>query len=119
MNVSNTEGLRLKTERAGRRSRSKGPKRAPVPVARAMGELFAQLGIDGALRQYNILMSWPDVVGEQIARVTTAMKIERGILFVSVATAPWRAELVFRKPEIIQKLNHEAGRLVIRDIRFR
>jgi predicted nucleic acid-binding Zn ribbon protein len=84
-----------------------------------MGELFAQLGIEGTLRQYNILVSWPAIVGEKIARVTTPMKVERGILFVSVATAPWRAELVLRKPEIIQKLNREAGRPVIRDIRFR
>jgi predicted nucleic acid-binding Zn ribbon protein len=84
-----------------------------------MGELFAHLGIQDTVRQYNVLNAWAEVVGEQIARVTTAQKIERGVLIISVATAPWRAELVMRRPEIIKRLNDEAGRVVVRDIRFR
>jgi predicted nucleic acid-binding Zn ribbon protein len=84
-----------------------------------MGELFKHLGIHDTMQQYNVLNAWAEVVGEQIARVTTAQKIERGVLFVSVATSPWRAELVMRRPQIIKKLNEGAGRVVIREIRFR
>lgn len=119
MEVMNTEGSRLKTGRAGRRSRSKGPQRSPVQVSQAMGDLFKHLGIQSTVRQYDVLNAWAEIVGEQIARVTTAQRIERGILFVSVATAPWRAELMMRRPEILKKLNREAGGVVIREIRFR
>ena len=90
-----------------------------MPVAHAMGELFTRLGIHGTVQQYNALNAWASVVGEQIARVTTPQRIERGILFVAVASAPWRAELVMRKREIIGKMNQAAGASLIKDIRFR
>ena len=63
--------------------------------------------------------TWASVVGEQVARVTTPQRLEKGVLFVGVATSPWRNELVLRKREIIQKLNAAAGTTVVHDIRFR
>lgn len=77
------------------------------------------LGIDGALRKYRVITEWDDVVGEQIARVARPQRIENGVLFVSVSSAPWRAELTLKRTEIIQKLNEAAGSGVVKDIRFR
>jgi predicted nucleic acid-binding Zn ribbon protein len=51
--------------------------------------------------------------------VTEPQRIEHGVLFVSVKTAPWRAELSLKRLEIMKKLNTAAGADVIRDIRFR
>ncbi len=77
------------------------------------------LGIDGALRKYRVITGWDEVVGEQIARVARPQRIENGVLFVSVSSAPWRAELTMKRTEIIQKLNEAAGSGVVKDIRFR
>jgi predicted nucleic acid-binding Zn ribbon protein len=110
----------LKAERAGRRrSDAKGKKHQPVHVGAALAELAASLGIDGTLRRYTLLAGWAQVVGEQIARVTEPQRIENGVLFVHVKTAPWRAELSLKRVEIIKKLNAAAGADVLRDIRFR
>jgi predicted nucleic acid-binding Zn ribbon protein len=62
---------------------------------------------------------WPDVVGPQIAAVTTAQRLEHGILFVGVTTAPWRTELTMRRTEIVRKVNAAVGSDVVKDIRFR
>jgi predicted nucleic acid-binding Zn ribbon protein len=94
-------------------------KKSPVPVARALEEFAVAIGIDSALRRYGVITAWDETVGEQIARVARPQRIENGVLYVSVASAPWRAELTMKRPEIIRKLNEAAGEAVVKDIRFR
>jgi predicted nucleic acid-binding Zn ribbon protein len=84
-----------------------------------MRGLVKELGIAPKIAQYDVLAAWPDVVGPQIARVTKAERMENGILYVTVATAPWRAELSMKRREVIEKLNMRIGTQVLNDIRFR
>lgn len=90
-----------------------------VPVKEALRRLTASLGIARKLGEYEVITSWEELVGEQIARVTKPERIERGILVVSVDSAPWRTELSMRRLEIVEHINHAVGRRVIKEIRFR
>ena len=81
-----------------------------MPVARALEEFAAAIGIDGALRKYGVITAWDETVGEQIARVARPQRIENGVLYVSVASAPWRAELTLKRPEIISETQRGRGR---------
>ncbi len=100
-------------------ARSNREKKFPVRVDAALGQLVHGLGIEKTLTQFNAVTSWPEIVGEQIARVTEARRMDNGVLFVSVATAPWRAELTMRRLEIAEKINAALGKKVVREIRFR
>ena len=91
----------------------------PKPVSMAISDFTSQLGITKKLRQYNVLTSWESIVGEQIAKVTTAQRVENGVLYIGVANAPWRAELTMRKREIMQKIHAAVDKNAIKDIRFR
>ncbi len=91
---------------------------AAKPVGAAIGELIASLGIKQKLQEYDAVINWPSAVGEQIAKVTSAARISKGILIVNVKTGTWRNELVLRKKEIIEKLNKEIGLNVVKDIKF-
>jgi predicted nucleic acid-binding Zn ribbon protein len=75
--------------------------------------------MEKTLEEYGAVTSWSEVVGEQIAKVTKAQHMENGVLFVSVSTAPWRAELSMKRLEIMQKINAALGRNVVKEIRFR
>jgi predicted nucleic acid-binding Zn ribbon protein len=94
-------------------------KRQPVSVSQAMGDLIRELGIGKTLSEYGVITRWSEVVGERIAAVARPERFERGVLFVSVSSAPWRAELTLRRQEIIDKINAAAGGTVVRDVRFR
>ena len=110
----------MTTERAGRSRRGKLPARKfPTPAAAAIGELVHRLGIGKTLSQYDVMTSWESIVGEQIARVAKAQRIENGVLFVGVTTAPWRAELSMKRIEIIDKINRALGKNIVKEIRFR
>lgn len=66
-----------------------------------------------------MITSWQELVGEQIAKVTQAQRMENGVLFVGVSTAPWRAELSMKRLEIMAKINAAFGKKVVHEIRFR
>jgi predicted nucleic acid-binding Zn ribbon protein len=90
-----------------------------VHIGTALNDLVTSLGIDDTLRRHALLADWAELVGEQIARVTEPQRIDNGVLFVHVTTAPWRAELSLKRMDILKKLNKAVGANVVRDIRFR
>ncbi|MBI5471830.1 MAG: DUF721 domain-containing protein [Ignavibacteriae bacterium] len=97
----------------------KQTKRHPEPFAIALDKFVHQLGITKKMKQFSVITLWPEIVGEQIARVTQAERIDNGILFVKTTTAPWRNELSMRRLEIMEKVNTAAGSKVVKEIRFR
>lgn len=107
--------------RTDRRTRRKGAggSSSPVDVGRAISDLVEALGIGRTLTQYQVITGWGEIVGEQIAKVSTPSRIENGVLFVTVSTAPWRAELTLRRLEILGKIKRACGPDIVKEIRFR
>ena len=81
-------------------------------------KMFKDLGIDKPMQQYQAVNLWPQVAGERVAEISTAEKIEKGVLYVRVDSPVWRNELVFMKSDIIQKLNKALSKSVVKDIKF-
>lgn len=71
------------------------------------------------MKQYDVITTWESIVGEQIAKVTKVQRIDNGVLYIGVATAPWRAELTMKRTDIIEKINRAVGRHIVKEIRFR
>lgn len=90
-----------------------------MPVGEALRKLTGALGIAARLSEYDVITGWDRIVGEQIARVTTAERVEHGILYVAVRSAAWRNELSMRRMEILDLIHRSVGRKVVREIRFR
>jgi predicted nucleic acid-binding Zn ribbon protein len=118
--MAHTDDSTSSTGRAGRGKRSRAGKHAgAVSLSDALRQLTASIGIAKTLSHYNVLTSWGEIVGEQIARVSTPERIEHGTLFVSVNSAPWRTELSMRRLELLEHINRAVGRKIIKEIRFR
>jgi len=107
----------------GRAARSNSARRKttkqPQSAGDAVLDLARDLGITATLRHYDVITSWKSIVGQQVAKVSEATRIEHGILYVRVSTAPWRSELTLRRIEIRDRINHALGQKIINDIRFR
>jgi predicted nucleic acid-binding Zn ribbon protein len=88
------------------------------PIGSALDEVISNLGIEKKLKEYDAVVYWEKVVGEQIAKMTNATRIVKGVLFVQVKTSTWRNELMLRKKEIIDKLGKVIGIGIIKDIKF-
>lgn len=87
-------------------------------LGEAIEDLVQSLGIKKKLHEYEAVLQWEQIVGEQIAKAATATRITKGVLFVKVKTSTWRNELTIRKPEIIKKINAAIGEETVNDIKF-
>lgn len=92
---------------------------SPQSLGSVIDALFHQLGLEKKLKQYDIVDVWPTIVGSQIAQVTSVDKIQNNVLVIKVTAAPWRAELTFRRKEILEKIREAMNSDAIKDIRFR
>jgi predicted nucleic acid-binding Zn ribbon protein len=84
-------------------------KTTPTPLAEALTSYFKQAGLTKRVQQAGIIEQWAELVGPQIAAVTSPESVTPdGILRVRVATAAWANELSLMSPRILARLN--AGR---------
>lgn len=91
---------------------------APQKIGIIIEEVLSQKGYLGRCREYAVLQKWPAFVGPAFAAVTKCEKIENGILYVKVQTAPWRQEAVYIKDKLVIKIQKDLGCPTIKDIVF-
>ena len=65
-----------------------------------------------------IFLDYPELVGENIARVTEPLYFRSGTMFIGVESPVWSHHLHFLKPEIIKKLNSRFEQKLVKDIKF-
>jgi predicted nucleic acid-binding Zn ribbon protein len=84
-------------------------KRHPATLADALASYLRQSGFAKRMQQAGIIEEWEELVGPQIAAVTSPESVTPdGVLRVRVTTAPWANELSLMTPKILARLN--AGR---------
>ncbi len=75
------------------------------PLGDALSGYIKRAGLKRRLDQASVIPEWAELVGPQIAAVTTPHFVSRdGVLLVSVASAAWMQELQLMSPEILKKL---------------
>ncbi len=94
-------------------------KSIPRPIGDGLAAAIEELGLGIGIRRVELLERWPEIVGEQIARVTQALRVNRRTLFVHVSNPSWRNELVFLKKDLIAKLNGAMKADMLDDIVFK
>ncbi len=87
-----------------------------VPVRESLDRVMARLtgtGVSGV----DVVLIWPEVVGQEIARNCTAIKFSRGALYLSVVEPRWASELHHLARVLIERLNAVVGSGVVCDIK--
>src|ERR687896_2295840 len=90
----------------------------PTPLADALTSYFKQAGLTKRVQQAGIIEEWAELVGPQIATVTTPESVTPdGVLRVRVATAAWANELSLMTPRILARIN-DGRRGRVKEIRW-
>jgi len=87
-------------------------------LGNSISALLKTYGIEKKVKEYQVIVEWPEIVGKKITEVTNTQKVVDGILFIKVKNSTWRQELFFLKPELLQKISKKIGPGIIADIRF-
>jgi len=93
-------------------------KSAPEKIGAIVESVLSERGYLTVCRELGVVRAWPSIVGEALSAMTECTRVERGILYVQVASAPWRQEIVFMKQRLLHKIRKETSCTTIKDIVF-
>ena len=88
------------------------------PLKGAIDQLLRAYGLGEKLDEISLVKSWEETVGKMIARHTTDIYFKSGTLYISLDSAPLRHELSLAKSKLIERLNQQAGKRLVVDIRL-
>lgn len=83
-----------------------------TPLEEALEAYVKRKGLKRRLDQASVIPEWEEMVGPQIAAVTTPHFVtQSGVLIVSVTTSAWMQELQLMSPEILRKLGSRGKKI--------
>ncbi len=92
---------------------------APVTIGEIIEKVMKRKKLPFSREDRALKNIWGQVVGETVALQTSPERLERGVLYVRVASSAWLQQLNFLKEEIISRFNEVSGLAPIGEIRFR
>lgn len=75
-------------------------------------------GYSSICNEFDVINNWKEIVGSDVASISTCIKVENSILYVVVSNASWRHEMFFLKAEILKKIKNIYACNSINDILF-
>jgi predicted nucleic acid-binding Zn ribbon protein len=87
-------------------------------VSEILPAILRKIGLARRLEEREVLALWEEVVGEEIAARTEAVKCARGVLHVYVSHGAWMQELHFMEKEIVRRFAEKAPGVNVQKIRF-
>jgi len=91
----------------------------PTSITELLAQYLRDQGLEQTILGDELIKKWPEVMGEQVARLTGKMEIKDQVLHVQIRSAALRQQLFECRSALIQKLNDAVGASVIKDIRLR
>jgi hypothetical protein len=92
--------------------------RPPERIASALQPILDRLDGEGHFGIVRLMKTWPEVVGETIARRTEVQSLKFHTAVVKVSGAMWIQELNLMKTQILSRLREALHDDSVRDIRF-
>ncbi|MCX8072548.1 MAG: DUF721 domain-containing protein [Candidatus Binatia bacterium] len=87
-----------------------------TPLAETLRGILRRLDAEQNLDVYRLFAQWEAVVGQQIARRVQPLELRNGVLLLLAASATWRQELEFLKPQLLDSINAHVGPGRVRDL---
>ena len=94
------------------------PGRDPKPLGAAIDQLTSQLGWTGPLSQHELLATWPEIAGDEIARHSDPIAIEGGVLQVRCESTAWATQLRMMRAELLAAILERYPGAGVETIRF-
>ena len=88
-------------------------------IQKAIRKFLEKSGLDSGVDQQKALKVWDKTVGNKISKKTEPISVKNGTLVIKTTNPVWKQELQIQKREIINKLNNELKKNIIKEIRFR
>ncbi len=91
----------------------------PSNVADVLAEVFKRGGMRRGVKRAEAVLLWPQVVGANVAKFTTARSVQDGTLFVEVPDSETAMHLSFQRQKFLNVYKAKFGVKDVKEVRFR
>jgi hypothetical protein len=82
-------------------------------IGEALKNMINKSNLRNGVRAVQIEEVWEKIMGKTIAKYTDKIKIINQTLFITTYMGPLKNELMYQKPQIIERINEAFGEKVI------
>lgn len=90
-----------------------------MSISDALKEFVETNKLEKGLNKVNVADAWIKLMGNGINNYTTSVNLERDTLYVQLSSSAYREELSYGKQKIIDMLNEELGKEIIKKLVLR
>ena len=88
-------------------------------LGEAMQAMLKEYRLGPQFNEMRIKSLWAALMGKTISTYTSQIRVHKGVLYLSILSAPLRQELSFGKEKIKALLNEELGEEFIKEVVIR
>ncbi|MGZ0014743.1 DUF721 domain-containing protein [Yeosuana sp. AK3] len=90
-----------------------------ISIADALKEFVETNKLETGLNKVNVADAWEKLMGNGVNHYTTSVQLEKNTLYVQLSSSVLREELSYGKEKIINLLNEELGKDLIKKLILR
>jgi len=90
-----------------------------LSISDALKEFVETNKLEKGLNKVNVAEAWAKLMGNGVNNYTNAVSLERETLYVQLSSSVLREELSYGKEKIINMLNEELGKVIIKKLILR
>ncbi|MDB2462508.1 DUF721 domain-containing protein [Algibacter sp.] len=90
-----------------------------LSISDALKEFVETNRLEKGLNKVNVADAWANLMGNGVNNYTTSVNLERETLYVQLSSSVLREELSYGKEKIINMLNEELGKEIIKKLVLR
>jgi hypothetical protein len=94
-------------------------KDSPQQLSEALDRFISANKLEKGLDKVNAQKAWENIMGTGVNSYTREVRLERGILYVSLSSAVLREELSHGKSKIVSMLNEALGKDLVQKVVLR
>jgi len=90
-----------------------------ISIGDAIKQMLKTYKIEGKHNAYLVVQAWKNVMGNMINKRTKSVYVKDETLFIFLSSSVLRQELNFGKNKIIDLINQEVGKKIIKNVEIR
>jgi predicted nucleic acid-binding Zn ribbon protein len=88
-------------------------------IGQLLDRIIKENNLAEGLTQVELSNRWPEITGEFISKHTTDLKLYKQTLYVTMDNAACKQELLYKKSEVLLRLNHFSIKNPIKEIHIK